>query len=280
MVLKKNPKSAKLDPLDKEKLREENSKKTMSQSSLYGGSGQTEYLPKLDEDEEHPMPYFITATASLPRPAEKPWESLEEKKARKRLDHWLHKKAFQVDVLDEFLSDVLVEDLSTVASVSMQEGKYKLKQDRVKAAYIEEEIVPPVIADKCMLTVWELLVEAARGLDTATFEEMDARLGETALDPVAEAALKQHVREEDDWKASLDEEKTLSGLTWETLIYHYHKIANALTLSDNFAVNQLQDLILTKSAGSAISESATEAGQRDLQDADELEKVTRPPRMG
>ena len=43
------------------------------------------------------------------------------------MDHWLQNKAFQVDVLDEFLADVLVEELSTVAAVSMQEGKYKVK---------------------------------------------------------------------------------------------------------------------------------------------------------
>ena len=42
------------------------------------------------------------------------------------MDHWLQNRAFQVDVLDEFLADVLVEELSTVAAVSMQEGKYKV----------------------------------------------------------------------------------------------------------------------------------------------------------
>ena len=69
---------------------------------------------------------------------------------------------------------------------------------------------------------------------------MESRLGETPLDPVAEAALKQHVREEDDWKTSMDEEKALGGLSWDTLVFHLHKIASSLTLSDNFALTQLQ----------------------------------------
>ncbi|XP_043210162.1 uncharacterized protein LOC122375069 [Amphibalanus amphitrite] len=281
MVLKRNPNSAKLEPLDKEKLREEeNAKRAISQSTLYSGTGQTEYLPKLDDDEEHPMPYFITATATLPRPAEKPWESLEEIRARKRMDHWLQNKPFQLEVLDEFLADVIVDELATVASVAMQEGKYKLKQDQVKAAYIEEEIVPTVVADSCLLAVWELLVHTGRTLNKPTFEELEARLGDTPLDPVAEAALKQHVREEDDWKTSMDEEKALGGLTWETLVFHLHKIASSLTLSENFALSQLQDLLLVQSAGSAICEASSEAGQRELQDADEQEKVSRPPRIG
>ena len=42
------------------------------------------------------------------------------------MDHWLQNKAFQTDVLDEFLADVIVDELATVASVSMQEGKYKV----------------------------------------------------------------------------------------------------------------------------------------------------------
>ena len=48
----------------------------------------------------------------------------------------------------------------------------QLKQDRVKAAYIEEEIVPEVVADNCLLAVWELLVHTGRTLDSRTFQEV------------------------------------------------------------------------------------------------------------
>ena len=71
-------------------------------------------------------------------------------------------------------------------------------------------------------------------------DQMETRLGGTPLDPVAAAALKQHVREEDDWKTSMDEEKALGGLSWETLVFHLHKIASSLTLTENFALSQLQ----------------------------------------
>ena len=53
-------------------------------------------------------------------------------------------------------------------------GHHQLKQDRVKAAYIEEEIVPEVVADSCLLAVWELLVHTGRTLDKPTYNQVGA----------------------------------------------------------------------------------------------------------
>ncbi|XP_050734700.1 uncharacterized protein LOC127007579 [Eriocheir sinensis] len=240
-------------------------------------SGRLVLLPVLADGEEHPMPYYETSDELLRAAQPKPRRE-EERRLKSQAQVFDNDPRLQKMLLDEVLEDALAEEVVAVASVVLEESKYKEDEDKRAAGLVEEELIMPEVKQQVYISVWELLYDLGRALPRDEFMELKKREKELKLHPVARQALLAHVSEGEKWTDNLKEEKILSELPWDALVYNYYKNLQENAMSKNVALRTLQERVVAAAAGEEIESVLVEALEDEVKQLDTMEKVASPPR--
>ncbi|XP_068241422.1 uncharacterized protein [Palaemon carinicauda] len=238
------------------------------------------FLPVFDNGEEHPMPYYITGEITFPALAEVPWMADEKRKMKAQAERFSRDTRLQTALLDEIIGDTIHEEIAAVASITLEQSKYEEEEDISSAGVVEEFFVMPELKFQVYLTVWSLLYDTGRGLSQEEFLKLKEREDELILEPVAKKALLDHVLEGADWADDLKEERLLSEISWDKLVYNYHKNQQENALSKNTAMQVLQERLVMQAAGTELAEELLSLLEEDHIKLDEMEKLTTPPRQG
>lgn len=243
--------------------------------------GKVTFLPVLDGNEDHPMPYYATAEVILPAPAEVPWIADEKKKIKAQIERFSRDTRLQNALLDEVIGDTIQKEITATASIVLEESKYEEETDRNIVGLIEEVFVMPEVQFQVYLNVWSLLYDMGRSLPHKEYLALKEKEDELVLEKVAQEALVAHVLEGEDWADDLTEEKILSEISWDKLIYNYHKNLQENGLANNVALKDLQENLITQAAGAElVKDGLLELLEGDLTTHDEWEKMMKPPRQG
>ncbi|XP_047498103.1 uncharacterized protein LOC125045073 isoform X1 [Penaeus chinensis] len=239
------------------------------------------FLPILDGDEEHPLPYYTTGEVAFPALAEVPWKTDEKRKLRAQAEIFNRDTRLQDALLEDLISDTIMEEIVATASVVLQESKYQEEEDQVIAGLIEEVLVMPEVQQQVYIIAWSLLYDTGRSLPHQEFLDLKKREEELHLEPVAKEALLAHVLEGEDWADDLKEEKILSEISWDILVFNYHRNLQENALSKNYALKILQEKMVSQAAGEEVfRDGLLDNLEEEFNSFDELEKLTAPPRMG
>lgn len=243
--------------------------------------GKVTFLPVLDGNEDHPMPYYATPEVILPAPAEVPWIADEKKKIKAQIERFSRDSRLQNALLNEVIGDTIQEEITATASIVLEESKYEEETDRNIVGLIEEVFVMPEVQFQVYLNVWSLLYDMGRSLPHKEYLALKEKEDELVLEKVAQEALVAHVLEGEDWADDLTEEKILSEISWDKLIYNYHKNLQENGLANNVALKDLQEKLITQAAGAElVKDGLLELLEGDLTTHDEWEKMMKPPRQG
>ncbi|XP_066977413.1 uncharacterized protein [Macrobrachium rosenbergii] len=238
------------------------------------------FLPVLDDGELHPMPYYVTAEIAFPALAEVPWMADEKRKMKAQVERFNRDTRLQTDLLDEIVGDAIQDEIVAIASITLEQSKYEGVVDRTIVGIVEEVFVMPEIQFQVYLTVWSLLYDIGRGLSQEEFLKFKKKENELSLEPVAKKALLKHVLEGADWAHDLRDERILSEISWDKLVYNYHKNQQENALAKNTAMQVLQERLVTQAAGTELVNELLGQLEDDHAKFDEMEKITTPPRQG
>ncbi|XP_076054554.1 uncharacterized protein LOC143033237 [Oratosquilla oratoria] len=237
--------------------------------------------PALDGGDDHPVPYYDAAEVTLPALAEVPWKDDERRAFRAQVELFERSGRLQVSFLEDFINEAIQDEITAIASVTLEQSKVEEETDRELVGLVEEDFVMPEVQLQVYLTVWSLLYDTGRSLPHDHFLELRKKEDQLVLDAQAKKALMDHVLEGDDWAEDLTEEKLLSGTPWEVLVYHYHKSLQQNALANNVALHMLQERWVLQAAGEEVFTDGVLDTLGDHMGAlDELEKLTVPPRQG
>ncbi|CAL4176335.1 unnamed protein product, partial [Meganyctiphanes norvegica] len=238
-------------------------------------------LPNLGSGEPHPLPYYVSKEVVLPPPTDLPWKPDETKKAKALAENFNRDGRLQKAFMEEFLKDNIQDDIVAVASVIVEESKYKEETDREVAVLVEEDFIMPEVQEQVYIAMWSLLYDMGRSLEADQLRSLRAKEDQLALEPQQMDALFDHVMEGEDWADDLSEEKVLSHLPWESLIFHYHQLLTTKALSNNHSLHLLQERLVSAVGGEEVfQEVLLDAVEEELRTLDEMEKMTTPPRQG
>nr|XP_045604924.1 uncharacterized protein LOC123762456 [Procambarus clarkii] len=237
-------------------------------------------LPVL-EDEDHPLPYYCSGDVVLPALAEVPWKEDEKRKAKARVETFVNDSNLQTALLDDLVDDTIQEEIVAVASTVIEESKYEKETDRTVAGLVEEGLVMPEVQRLVYLGVWSLLFEIGRSLPQEQYLELKKEEDRLVLDRVAREALLSQMLEGEQWAENLKEEKMLSEVPWDVLVFHYHRQLQENALSNNVALRMLQERLVMQAAREEVFNNCLlDVLEEQLTHTDENEKLSTPPRLG
>ncbi|KAK8374754.1 hypothetical protein O3P69_012488, partial [Scylla paramamosain] len=239
-------------------------------------------LPSLPHGEEHPMPYYETWDVLLPPAVGAPWntESSNTKPLKSQAMAFSRDSRLQHQVVEEMPDDALAEEVVAASSALFEESKYKEDHDKRAAILAEEEFIMPEVQRQVYLSVWDLLYDLGRALPKDEFLEMKKREKQLHLHPVAKQALATHVLEGENWADDLKEEKILSELPWDVLIYNYHKSLQENALTKNPALQKyLERVVVSVAADEVLEGVLLDALEDDMRQVDHMQKLASPPRQ-
>ncbi|KAG7155664.1 hypothetical protein Hamer_G016041 [Homarus americanus] len=234
-----------------------------------------------ENGEGHPLPYYSSGDVSLPALAEVPWKADEKRKLKAQAETFNRDRRLQTLLLDDLVGDAIQEEIVATASIVLEESKYQEETDRNAVGLVEEVFLMPEVQYQVYLNVWSLLYDIGRSLSHEEYLELKKKEDELNLDPMAKDALLAHVLEGENWADDLKEEKILSGISWEILVFHYHRNLQENGLSKNVALKMLQERLVAQAAGEEVfKDGVLDTLEEDLTHRDEIEKLTTPPRQG
>ncbi|XP_045127170.1 uncharacterized protein LOC123513840 [Portunus trituberculatus] len=229
-------------------------------------------LPLLPKGEEHPMPYYETQDVLLPAVVASNTNFKSQAMA------FSHDTRLQHQFVEEILDDALAEEVVATASVVLEESKYKEGYDKHAATLAEEEFIMPEVQRQVYLSVWDLLYDLGRSLSKDKFLEMKKREKQLYLHPVAKQALATHVLEGENWAENMTEEKILSELPWDVLVYNYHKNLQENALIKNPTLQKYLERVVVPVAVDEILEVVLlDALEDDMRQVDQMQKLALPP---
>ncbi|CAG0891963.1 unnamed protein product [Cyprideis torosa] len=208
--------------------------------------------------EEHPMPYFTSEIVDLgeagPLPLQEEEEEEDDDEAMNEIISWW---------VDDFVKDVVTDDLTTLAAGVIEEGKYKKGKESVIASYIEEEIMLPIIQEESRAVAWDTLEYYARKLDLEKIDD---------LDPKLEAEIHSYARGE---KPSTK----LHFLSWDIFIPYLQTASKGKEFTNNLSMLSAQESIIGEAVSGAMTSSAMSTIDNLTKGIDEKEKMSVPPRQ-
>ncbi|KAK4318907.1 hypothetical protein Pmani_010120 [Petrolisthes manimaculis] len=237
-------------------------------------------LPELKGGEDHPAPYYVSDGVTFPALTNTPWKEDEKKDMKEKLEQFGRDSSAQGLLVDSLLDDVLNEEIVASASVAIEQEKYQEKEDYRAAEVMEEEIMMPGVQREVWVIVWSLLYDLGRSLPQHQYQELQERQDQLQLDPITKHALLAHVLEGENWESDLKEERILSGVAWDALVYNYHRNLLENGLAKNMALQIYQERVVSAAGGREVVAETVSALEEYLTQQDQREKVDSPPRQG
>merc|ERR1711962_1545689 len=218
-------------------------------------------LPITRDEVAHSQPYYITQSTVLQLgPDRPPWQEASQK--------------FQTKFLAEFLKDCLSQEVQTICSSYLAGAKAGVKKDRAILAWLQEEVIEPVVWEQAELSLYEELWDAARTLTESEGKPLTKIYKDKEVQGTFIHFLKDHHRK----PLTLDEGKSIYSHQWGEILFHLNKIVSRASLMENYAIRRLQEQFITQVAAQVLFEEGVKYMEQEMDEIDQQERIENPPR--
>eukprot|EP00095_Tigriopus_kingsejongensis_P005959 maker-scaffold2255_size18018-snap-gene-0.8 protein:Tk05959 transcript:maker-scaffold2255_size18018-snap-gene-0.8-mRNA-1 annotation:"juvenile hormone esterase" len=233
-------------------------------------------LPELANGEEHPCPYFVTQNVvmKIPDGQKPPWMAAQKSSERGVYDHFKSSNHFQERIIQEFIKDALFLEVSGLCSSALTESTAANEEEGKINGWLENHVVSDEVYHQCEKLVWESIWDEARKLEQDDLPELEEIY---AQEPPDEDMMKILVK---NYSSPLSPSRGKSILVKPCgeIIYHLNKLMQKGSLKENYAIQRLQELVITQVAGKVVLDEALKFMEDHMAYIDEEEKMDNPPR--